>query len=168
MALKQVLLQVLQQHPHCSFSTPVLYTPDSSPIHGALSGVPMQHKVISPLVIPRTKSSNFSLNLNIYRNTHYKVLNNMKIVYKGIMASSILKLPSMKKVTIEYVLYPKTKALCDVANVCSVVDKFFSDALVELGKLPDDNYLYIPKIIYSFGGVDKVNPRVEILIQELE
>lgn len=135
---------------------------------GPYQELKMQHKVISPLVIPRTKTSNFSLNLNIYRNTHYKVLNNMKITFKGIMAPHILKLPCMNKVTIEYKLFTKTRALCDVSNVCSIVDKFFSDALVELGKLPDDNYKHIPSVSYTFGGVDKQNPRVEILIQELE
>lgn len=84
------------------------------------------------------------------------------------MADAIETLPVFSgKVQITYTLYPKTKRLTDVSNVCSVVDKFFCDALVKMGKLEDDNYLFLPKVIYQFGEVDKDNPRVDIEIQEL-
>jgi hypothetical protein len=48
------------------------------------------------------------------------------------------------------------------------VDKFFADALVELGKLPDDNYLHVPEINFRMGAIDSSNPRVEIFIKEIE
>lgn len=83
------------------------------------------------------------------------------------MAAQILALPVLSRITITYTVFPKTKRLCDVSNVCTVHDKFFCDALVELGRLPDDNYTFIPGIKYLFGEVDKVNPRVEIMIKEL-
>tara|TARA_B110000503_G_scaffold109474_1_gene163826 strand:+ start:382 stop:615 length:234 start_codon:yes stop_codon:yes gene_type:complete len=70
----------------------------------------------------------------------------------------------MEFIHIRYVLFPKTRRLCDVANVCSVTDKYFSDALVELHKIADDNYLYLPKVTYEFGSVNKDNPRVDIHI----
>lgn len=82
------------------------------------------------------------------------------------MQPQIEPLPIMQGATIRYVLFVGTKRLCDVANVCSVVDKFFLDALVESGKLPDDNYQYVPKVTYEFGGYDKGNPRIEIIIEE--
>ena len=91
----------------------------------------------------------------------------MKKKYKSIMTAQIEGLPSLSKIEIHYKLYPRTKRLCDVNNVCSAIDKFFSDALVELGKLDDDNYLYLPKVIAEFGGVDKDDPRVEITIKEI-
>lgn len=72
------------------------------------------------------------------------------------------------KIEIEYTLYPKTKRLCDVSNILSIVDKFFCDTLVKEGKLEDDNYTYIPKVSYQIGEVDKLNPRAEILIKEVE
>lgn len=56
----------------------------------------------------------------------------------------------------------------DVSNVCSVVDKFFCDALVEEGRIPDDNYDHIPEIKYIFGEVDKTNPRVDVEIEHYE
>ena len=83
------------------------------------------------------------------------------------MEVDILSLPNFSKIEITYRLFPKTRRLCDVNNVCSAVDKWFSDALVELGKLPDDNYLHLPRVISEFGGVDKLRPRVEITIKEI-
>jgi len=124
--------------------------------------------VSSPLRVAQNKKKDFILNLNNYRNTHFRVLNNMKIKYKDVMRPIIVNLPTFSKVQLTYTLYPKTRRLCDVANVCSVHDKFFSDALVELGKLPDDDYRYVPKVIYEFGEIDKLNPRVEITIQEIK
>jgi len=92
----------------------------------------------------------------------------MKIKYKKIVKDQISLLPTFTKVSIEYVLYPKTNRLTDISNVLSIHDKFFCDALVEYGKLPEDNYLYIPEIKYKMGEVEKSNPRVEILIKEIE
>lgn len=68
---------------------------------------------------------------------------------------------------IVYTLYPKTKHLSDLDNVCSVHAKFFQDALVELKKIPDDNYNYIVSTKFLFGSIDPENPRVEIDIEEI-
>lgn len=73
----------------------------------------------------------------------------------------------MDKITLEYTLYPKTKRLVDVANVCSIVDKYFYDALVETGKLPDDNYNHLSSVFYRFREVDKDNPRVVVTLKEI-
>ena len=84
------------------------------------------------------------------------------------MKNAVMGLPKLDKpIVITYTIYPKTRRLFDVANVGSVIDKFFSDCLVELGKLEDDNYKWIPKIVYQFGEVDKAYPRCEITIQEI-
>lgn len=106
----------------------------------------------------------FSLNLNFYRNAHYQTLNKMKVEFSKVIEPELIKLPSFKSVDLTYTLYPRTKRLCDIANICSIVDKFFCDALVNLGKLPDDNYQYIKNIKYTFGEVDKDNPRVTVNI----
>ncbi len=118
----------------------------------------------SPLFVQYTSVKKFYLNLNAYRNANYHVLNTVKKNYKAIMSEQILKLDKMDKIEIRYVLYPKTKRLVDIDNVISIHKKFFQDALVELGKLPDDNYLHIIGSSESFGDVDKSNPRVEIII----
>lgn len=41
------------------------------------------------------------------------------------------------------------------------------DALVEMGKMPDDNYEHLANIQYVFGGYDKANPRVEIYLEDI-
>lgn len=91
----------------------------------------------------------------------------MKKNYKTEMAAQIVKLPVFTKISVNYVLYPKTKRLCDISNVCCIVDKFFMDTLVDMGKLKDDNYLLVPTVSYAIGSVDKDNPRCEIFITEI-
>lgn len=106
----------------------------------------------------------FRLNLNQYRNTHYIILNKAKIAYKELMKEQISRLPELSNISLHYTVYTKTKREFDLSNVCSVADKFFCDALVELGKLPDDNIKYLSQISFSFGGIDKDNPRIEVTI----
>lgn len=117
---------------------------------------------ISPLKIFASKAKQFILNLNQYRNTHYRVLNNCKINYKKYMESQIKKAKPQEKIICVYTVYAKSKRNFDLGNVCSVHQKFFEDAFVELGRLPDDNTQFIPLVIYKAGGIDKDKPRVEI------
>lgn len=124
--------------------------------------------ILSPLRVLVTKSKYFTLNLNQYRNTYFHTLNKAKVVYKELVSSQVLALPTLERVELTYTLYPKDNRLSDIDNICSIHSKFFQDALVELGKLPDDNYRYIPKTIFTFGEIDKSNPRVEIQIQEIQ
>lgn len=126
------------------------------------------YRVDSPLKLQQTKKKNFILNLNHYRNTHYRVLNNMKILYKQKMKPQIATLPVFNRIIILFKVYPATRAKFDIANVCSVHDKFFCDALVEEGKLPDDNFEHITEVRYVMGNVDKDNPRVSIYIKPLK
>lgn len=117
---------------------------------------------ISPLKIFASKARQFILNLNQYRNTHYRTLNSCKINYKEVMKSQINKSKKFGKVLCVYTVYAGSKRNFDIGNVCSIHEKFFEDALVELGKLEDDNFNFIPLVIYKTGGIDKENPRVEI------
>jgi len=119
-------------------------------------------KFISPLSIIKYKVSKFILNLNQYRNTHYRVLNSCKIRYKEHMEEQINKSDVKQKVLCVYKVYAGSKRSYDLGNVCSIHEKFFEDAFVELGKLPDDNTDYIPLVVFMGCGIDKENPRVEI------
>lgn len=119
-----------------------------------------------PLRVKVSSNKWFILNLNHFRNTHYQVLNNAKKAYKEALRPQIELLPKYKKITIKYILYPVNNRLMDLGNVLSIHQKFFEDALVELGKLGADTYREIPEVIYSFGNVDKDNPRVEVYISE--
>jgi len=124
--------------------------------------------ISSPLSVPISKNKNFTLNLNKYRNAHYQILNSAKVNYKAVMYDQIMRLPEMEQIHISYILYPKTKALCDISNICSIHRKFFEDALTELGKIPDDNYKHIIGSSESFSNVDKDNPRVDICISTIK
>ena len=84
------------------------------------------------------------------------------------MKPQIDALKRFDRIALVFTLYPKTRLLTDISNVCSVHDKFFCDALSEFGKIEDDNYKFLPEITYRFGEVDKENPRVEIEIKELK
>lgn len=126
----------------------------------------MQHKLTAPVSIPISKTKALALNMNVYRNAHFQSLNKAKVNFKEHMRSQIEPIPFMQNIAVKYVLYVGSKRLLDVTNVCCVVDKFFMDALVEMGKLPDDNYQHLKHINYEFGGYDKGNSRVEIIIEE--
>lgn len=121
-----------------------------------------------PLSVPIGKKDSFSINLNTYRNAHFYQLNAAKIAFKEQIQSQIDALRLLGRIEITYVLYPKTRRLCDVANICSIADKFFSDALTESGIIEDDNYMFLGKVEYLFGEIDKNNPRVEAHIKEIE
>lgn len=132
-------------------------------------------KIILPLSITipsKTKQDkNFTLNLNIYRNSHHFTLNSAKVAWKDIVAASLLKtqkdFTTGNLLSFTYTIYPSSNRKFDISNVCSVIDKFTCDALQEFGIIPDDSYKIIPQVVYEFGSVDKANPRCELNISSM-
>lgn len=130
-------------------------------------------KIILPLsiTIPRkTKDDKkFTLNLNIYRNTHHFTLNTAKALWKDVVgfALSNQNRPLTPPFHFTYTIYQDSGRAFDVSNVGSIIDKFTADALQEFGVIPNDNYKYIPIITYKWGGIDKENPRAELEIREI-
>lgn len=135
---------------------------------GFFTEVALQYKLTAPVSIPISKNKSLALNLNVYRNAHFQSLNKAKVNFKAHMAEQIEPITPMNKVHVKYILFVGSKRLLDIANVCTVVDKFFMDALVEMGKLPDDNYEHLTNITFEYGGYDKANPRVEIILEECQ
>jgi len=130
-------------------------------------------KIILPLSIsiPRkTKDDKkFTLNLNIYRNTHHFVLNKAKELWKDVVRNALNSSETLNPpFHFTYTIYQSSGRAFDVSNVCSIIDKFTADALQEFGVIPNDNYKYIPIITYKYGGIDKENPRAELEIKELK
>jgi hypothetical protein len=84
----------------------------------------------------------FALNLNTYRNAHFQTLNNAKKNFKVLLYNTYpeILLIRAQSVIVQYKITPHNKRLFDTQNIISVVDKFFLDALVEAGTIPDDNY----------------------------
>jgi hypothetical protein len=122
--------------------------------------------IVAPLCISlnRKKSADkrISLGLNWYRNAFHRENNEAKKAFLKAVTPQIEALDKLVwPVMIVYTIYPMRRS--DIGNWGSVVDKFFSDALVDLGKLPDDDFRYITQIRHKFGGVSK-SPRCEIEI----
>jgi len=114
------------------------------------------------------KAKNYWLNLNNFRNWHYQISNKLKVKFKNEIKDKICHLKFEKKIALEFIIYYKFNRKADRSNVCSIVEKFFCDALSEFGVIPDDNDKHILYTIYKTGGVDKINPRCDINIIEIE
>jgi hypothetical protein len=117
-----------------------------------------------PISVPVSKKKKFYLNLNQYRNAHHFTLSKAKTNYHAIVAPTLKHLPKFGCINLVYTLYTGTEQLCDTSNICSIVDKFFSDVLVTEEKIVDDNRKIVLSAHYRWGGVDKHNPRVEVTI----
>ena len=123
--------------------------------------------LILPLEVYYSKNKKFILNLNNYRNAHYRILSASKKIYTEDLLERIKDLPKFSDVvSLEYVYYAKSKRRLDVSNPCSIIDKFTCDALVKAEIIEDDSSKQIKKVVYRFGGVDKDNPRCVLTIEE--
>ena len=120
--------------------------------------------ITCPLYTQVSKKKKFYFNLNVYRNAPYHLLNAVKIAFKEAIEDQLRKLPRFRTIELVFTVFPATLREFDVSNICSVVDKFFSDALVEFGKLPDDNFKHLLSVKYRYGELDRENPRVDVEI----
>ena len=123
-------------------------------------------KVISPIYVMLSCRRKIALNLNVYRNLHYKANNQAKKQYEVSMGSQLHDLKFPNPIHLEFVLYKPSKRKIDRANILCVVEKFFCDALTHYGCITDDNDNHIVSTYYTTGGIDKDNPRVEIFIKD--
>lgn len=113
----------------------------------------------------------FILNLNNYRNLDYISLNTTKIKYKELInpiLDNIEPIINYSELEFIYLYYSKSKRLFDISNPCSILDKYICDAIVEKGIIPEDNISIIKKVSYEYAGVDKLNPRVDLIIKKYE
>ena len=127
------------------------------------------YTIQSPLkiVIGKTKAGKlreFNLNLNAYRNAYFRTLNESKHKYKMFIVDQLQDKPRFEKIAIMYKVFKGDARRYDIGNILSIHEKYFEDALVECGKLPDDKASNIPMVLYTDGGIDRDNPRVEIKV----
>ena len=71
------------------------------------------------------------------------------------------------KVKIEYFYFAPDKRTRDLMNVISVIDKFFQDAMVELGCIESDDLSTVVEVNSCYMGIDKENPRLDVMITKL-
>lgn len=119
-----------------------------------------------------TKDKKFILNLNQYRNLHYRTLAQAKVNYsQDVYRHLAEKEPpeiTTAPLTIHYDYYHGSRRRHDVLNPISIIDKFGMDALVNWGLLPDDNIDIVKQYVITSRGVDKENPRASLRITKYE
>jgi len=79
----------------------------------------MTYTIISPLyvIVPRkTKSIKVLLNLNVYRNLHYRTSNDAKIVYKELFKDVLSHKKFSTPVEITYKIFKGSKRKLDKMN----------------------------------------------------
>lgn len=120
-----------------------------------------------PLSVPVSKGKKFILNLNNYRNTHYRDLAKAKSVYTEEVVERLKQIDTNGpyfRVEIEYFYYHPNKRRVDVMNPVSIVDKFFQDALVKAGIILDDSCEIVQSVSATCSGVDRENPRCQAIV----
>ena len=127
----------------------------------------MEIQILLPLEVFYSKKKKFILNLNNYRNAHYRVLSIAKKLYTDNLMPRIEGFGTFSEpVTLTYTYYARSNRRLDISNPCSIIDKFACDALVKAEILEDDSFNQIKAVVYKFGGVDKDNPRCELVITQ--
>jgi Holliday junction resolvase RusA-like endonuclease len=123
-------------------------------------------KINLPLRIPLSRRRDFILNLNNYRNTHHRVAHEAKRNYTAIVWDLVNgeKAPD-GPLQLTYRYFHGSKGKIDIANPCSIIDKFTCDALTLAGVWEDDDMRNVRKVTYEWGGVDKNRPRCELTIE---
>jgi|TARA_R110002074_G_scaffold82900_5_gene184932 Holliday junction resolvase RusA-like endonuclease len=122
-----------------------------------------------PLEVYYSKNKKFILNLNNYRNAHYRILSSAKKNYTDELLPRLTNFPSFSEpVSLEYTYYARSNRRLDISNPCSIIDKFTCDALVKAEIIEDDSFKQVVEVVYRFGGVEKDNPRCELVIAALD
>lgn len=123
------------------------------------------YSIDAPLfVIKNKKGDRWWVNWNNINNSHHHQYNKCKHLFSEAVQPLLKDVGSAEEVALVFTFYPPSKRRYDLTNVCGAVDKFFCDALVTAGCIPDDDYKHVPDVRYLFGEVDKDNPRMQIEI----
>ena len=120
-------------------------------------------KKAGDIVMPKK----YYLNLNEYIKWYRTTRNDLKQLYTQIVAKQLVGIKMNTPIKLTFIHYRGDKKKSDRANVCSVHEKFFCDALTRSGCIPDDNDMYILETRYLSGGIDRGNARVEIIVEEI-
>jgi len=125
-----------------------------------------------PLYIYTTKSktpkSKVIFNLNNYRNMFFIKNNNAKQAMKEIILDLGIRNLGVGPFKLVYTYFHGNRRKIDVANTCSIIDKFFCDALTESDVWPDDNIDYVKDVEYKWGGIDEGEGYCKVDIFKLE
>jgi len=119
-----------------------------------------------PLFIANRSNKRRWLTMNNYRNWHYQVSNDIKRKFKSNISDK-LDFRFDGKIRIEYFYFAPDNRTRDLMNVISVVDKFFQDAMDENDCIVSDDLSTVVEVNSCYMGVDKQNPRLDVMITKL-
>jgi len=114
----------------------------------------------------RSKNKTVLLGMNLYRNAHYTLQNNMKKFVAREVSEQLMRYRGLEweRYTINYVLWYKN-VQSDGMNILSFGDKAFADVLQTLRIVSQDSVKYYVGGRWKVGGRDKENPRLEAVVQ---
>ena len=117
----------------------------------------------------KKSTKKFNLNINEYRNAHFRILSQAKKNIEAVVAIETFRQKKIKTpVKLTLTLFKDTKRKRDLSNVCSIADKFICDALVNSKIIDDDSCIEIPMVVYLYGGIDRKNPRIEAQLENID
>lgn len=128
-----------------------------------------QFELKLPLRLRTSSKKLTALNLNVYRNLHYRSLTALKHKFQDHSKELLLKhaVPQLGRIQLRYEVFAKSQREFDIANVCCIVDKFFSDSLTHAGIIEDDNWKHLDNVSFGFGGFS-TEEHVLVTITEIE
>lgn len=126
------------------------------------------YEVRLPSYVNVSKKNTKAVNLNVYRNLHHHHLATQKKNFSEMVRPLLRDKPRAEKVWIHYTVFASRNGRLDTMNVGSVADKYFSDTLVEMKKIPDDNQDHVVLCTFSFGGVVPMGGHVIATVNILE
>lgn len=115
------------------------------------------------------KRKSILIGVNNYRNWHYQIECKMKHTYTDLVKTRLKRVKQCLKenVRVSYNLYYKNSRM-DLMNVISIIDKYLMDALQEMKIIENDNVKNYVECVSRVAGEDRANPRVEIIVEELQ
>lgn len=117
--------------------------------------------------VQTSKKKKTALNLNVYRNLHHRSLHAQKKKFEELAKKLLRGIPQLGIINLHYEIFVGTKRRLDIMNVGSIIDKYFSDTLTEVGIIQDDDYKNIPMVSFSFGGLVK-KEHIRVTITEIK
>ena len=127
----------------------------------------MSNNFTSPIAVylPRkTKApKRCALNKNAERNWHFQISNQVKVAYCELMAEQMRGVVLRPPIHLVFTLWKASARKTDRSNILCIVEKMFCDSLTHHGCIEDDNDEFIATTLYRTGGIDRKNPRVDVL-----
>ena len=127
-------------------------------------------KVIAPFymhVLINKKQKKVPINLNWYRNAHYRESSKVKKEFAFAVCDQLIGVEIETPVEVTYKVFKPINNRLDKMNVASIASKFLLDALSEFGVWDDDNDDNVKTETILPTELDRENPRIEVCFKTI-